>query len=104
MAASSPTPRSRRCSTMRRDNLVADMASYGCLSRMHVIRLLAPRVDYEDHAKDIDFSPQGIAQRWRAGYDDTCHTLEKGPWRLPHDPTEGFILYEACGGRIMQHR
>jgi hypothetical protein len=28
---------------------------------MHVVRLLAPRLDNESHTKDIDFSPGGIA-------------------------------------------
>lgn len=83
------------------DNRVAEMLGYGCLTRMHVIRLLAPALDYEDHAKDIDFSPDGIAQRWEAGYRHTCQTLEKGPWRDPHDPLEGFILHEACGGEMV---
>ena len=84
-----------------RDNSVAEMASWGCLTRMHVIRLLAPALDYEDHAKDIDFSPAGIARRWEAGYRHTAETLEKAPWRAPADPLEGFVLHEACGGEMM---
>jgi Patatin phospholipase len=35
---------------------VREMAGYGCLTRMHVVRLLAPRLEGEDHTKDIDFS------------------------------------------------
>ncbi|MGQ0587974.1 MAG: patatin-like phospholipase family protein [Sphingosinicella sp.] len=85
----------------RRDNLVAEMASYGCLTRMHVVRLLAPALSYEDHAKDIDFSPDGIRQRREAGYRHTAATLEKAPWRGEVDPTEGFILHEACGGEMV---
>ena len=50
--------------------------AYGCLTRMHVVRLLAPALDYEDHTKDIDFSPAGIRRRWEAGYADTMKTLE----------------------------
>jgi hypothetical protein len=44
----------------RKDPLVKDLAEYGCLTRMHVVRLLAPRLDNENHTKDIDFSPTGI--------------------------------------------
>src|SRR5204862_4208097 len=44
----------------RRDNRFSEMASYGCLTRMHVVRLLAPALDHEDHSKDIDFSAGGI--------------------------------------------
>ena len=86
----------------RRDNLVAEMASYGCLTRMHVVRLLAPALDHEDHAKDIDFSPEGIRQRRDAGYRHTIATLKQAPWRAPVDPTEGFILHEACGGHMVE--
>jgi NTE family protein len=86
----------------RRDNQVAELTSYGCLTRMHVVRLLAPALDYEDHAKDIDFSPDGIRKRWEAGYRHTSETLEKAPWRAPVDPTEGFILHEACGGEMVE--
>jgi NTE family protein len=28
-------------------------------------------------------------------------TLDKGPWRAPVDPTEGFVLHEACGGQMI---
>jgi NTE family protein len=86
----------------RRDNLVAEMASYGCLTRMHVVRLLAPALDFEDHSKDVDFSPEGIRQRREAGYRHTMETLERAPWRAPVDPTEGFILHEACGGEMIE--
>ncbi|MCL6684152.1 patatin-like phospholipase family protein [Sphingomonas alba] len=86
----------------RRDNRFADMASYGCLTRMHVVRLLAPALDHEDHSKDIDFSAGGIRRRREAGYSDTMRTLEKAPWRTPVDDLEGFILHEASGGRMVE--
>jgi NTE family protein len=86
----------------RRENLAADLASYGCLTRMHVVRLLAPALDYEDHSKDLDFSAGGIRRRREAGYRDTLETLEKAPWRDPVDDIEGFILHEATGGRMVE--
>ncbi len=93
---------SRLVPEAQRSNLVADMAAYGCLTRMHVVRLLAPALSYEDHAKDIDFSPDSIRQRWDAGYAHTMATLDKAPWRDPVDPTEGFVLHEACGGELVE--
>jgi NTE family protein len=86
----------------RRDNKVGDLASYGCLTRMHVVRLLAPALDYEDHSKDIDFSAHGIRRRREAGYEDTMRTLVKAPWRNPVDDIEGFVLHEASGGRLVE--
>ena len=85
----------------RGSNLFADLKSYGCLTRMHVVRLLAPALDHEDHSKDIDFSASGISRRRDAGYEDTMRTLEKAPWRDPVDELEGFILHEAKGGQMV---
>ena len=78
------------------------LTGYGCTTRMHVVRLLAPSLDYEDQAKDVDFSPGGIRQRWEAGYRDTIETLEKSPWRDDFDPMEGFVLHEAYAGRMVE--
>jgi len=85
-----------------RNNAVAEMKSYGCTTTMHVVRLLAPALEYEDHAKDIDFSPEGIRQRREAGYRHTMETIEQAPWRGKFDPLEGFILHEACGGEMVE--
>jgi NTE family protein len=85
-----------------KDQAVAEMRSYGCTTTMHVVRLLAPALEYEDHSKDIDFSPEGIRQRWEAGYRHTMETIEMAPWRGKFDPLEGFILHEACGGEMVQ--
>ncbi len=78
----------------RRSALVREMASYGCLTQMHVVRLLAPRLDGEDHTKDIDFSRAGIRSRWAAGYKDMCRVLKEAPWEADVDPLEGFYLHE----------
>jgi NTE family protein len=78
----------------RNDPVVKDLAEYGCLTRMHVVRLLAPRLDNENHTKDVDFSAAGIRQRWEAGYADTARALRRAPWNEPCDPLEGVILHE----------
>lgn len=80
---------------------VRELAGYGCLTRMHVVRLLAPALSGEDHTKDIDFSPAGIRQRREAGHADTCAVLAAAPWSGEFDPIEGFILHEARPGSIM---
>jgi NTE family protein len=77
---------------------VQELAEYGCLTRMHVVRLLAPTIDGEDHTKDIDFSPSGIRARWEAGYSDTRRVVGMAPWQGEFDPIEGFILHEARAG------
>ncbi len=59
----------------------ANWPHYGCLTRMHVVRLLAPRLDNENHTKDVDFSPSGIRMRWEAGYADTSARSKQAPGR-----------------------
>jgi NTE family protein len=81
---------------------VVDLAGYGCLTRMHVVRMLAPPLAGEDHTKDIDFSPGGIQSRWQAGYAATKSVLDKAPWLGKFDPIEGFILHEAVDGTMMR--
>jgi NTE family protein len=71
-----------------------ELAAYGCPTRMHVVRLLAPRLDNENHTKDIDFSPTGIRLRWEAGYADTSRALQRAAWNDDCDPLEGVILHE----------
>jgi len=82
----------------RSDPRVQNLLGYGCWTRMHVVRLLAPRLGYEDHSKDVDFSPAGIKQRWEAGYAHTMRMLDAAPWRSETDPIEGFILHETMAG------
>ena len=73
---------------------VRELASYGCLTRMHVVRLLAPALAGEDSMKDIDFSREGVRQRRQFGREDTLRALDREPWVEETDPLEGFILHE----------
>ena len=79
------------------------LASYGCVTRMHVVRLLAPPLDGEDHTKDIDFSPAGIRQRRAAGRPRyAARARQQTPWNGEFDPMEGFILHEVDRGVISE--
>jgi NTE family protein len=80
----------------RSDPAVRDLLSYGCATVMHVVPLLAPRVEGEDHTKDIDFTPVGVRTRWQAGYTDTKRTLEQACWRLAVDAIDGVVVHEAA--------
>jgi NTE family protein len=79
---------------VRRDEIIQELGEYGCLTRMHVVRLLAPRLENENHTKDIDFSSSGVRLRWEAGYADTMRALGRKPWEDSCDPLEGVILHE----------
>jgi NTE family protein len=95
---------------VRRTAAVKELTGYGCLTRMHVVRLLWPGHDAEDHTKDVDFSPSGIRRRWEAGYEKTLRAIDGAPWKGDFDPIEGVYLHElleeqhmaqAVGGTIM---
>ena len=75
----------------RDDARVKELASWGCGTQMHVAHLLAPRLDREDHTKDIDFTPSGIRARREAGRADTMRMIERAPWQAAADPIEGGI-------------
>jgi NTE family protein len=80
---------------VRNSEAVRELAAFGCVTQMHVIRLLAPRLDNENHTKDIDFSRSGISVRREAGYQATMRALRQAPWQGEFDPIEGVILHES---------
>jgi NTE family protein len=88
-------------SELRNTEVVRDLAGYGCVTQMHVVRLLAPRIGNENHTKDIDFTPSGIAARREAGYDAAMNALRQAPWEGEFDPIEGVILHEAMPHRAL---
>jgi NTE family protein len=79
---------------VRNTDAVRDLVEYGCLTQMHVVRLLAPNLDNEDHTKDIDFSVSGVAARWQAGLENTRAAIAAAAWKNPVDPIEGVILHD----------
>jgi NTE family protein len=58
-----------------------ELAGWGCKTTMHVVRLLAPRLDAEDHTKDIDFTAAGIRARREAGLIDAREVIAQAPWQ-----------------------
>ena len=78
----------------RNDPQVKEMSAWGCSSTMHMVRLLAPRLDGEDHTKDIDFTARGVRARWDAGLRDTQRAIAAAPWQAEVDPTEGIVIHQ----------
>jgi len=91
---------SRHVSAKERESAaVKELASWGCGTTMHVVRLLAPGLHDEDHTKDIDFSAAGIHARRRAGYVDTLRVIDAAPWEAPAGAIEGVVVHAVEGGR-----
>ena len=80
---------------LRQSEDVRALAGHGCLTRMHVVRLMSPRLDHEDQTKDVDFSPTGIARRRQEGYASARAAIEAAPWQHEFDKLEGVVLHEA---------
>jgi NTE family protein len=72
---------------------VAELAGWGCGTTMHIVQLIAPRLQDEDHFKDIDFTHNGIKSRWEAGQRDGRLVIEQAPWRQPVDPRDGVVIH-----------
>ena len=71
-----------------------ELASWGCATTMHVVRLLAPELEDENYMKDIDFSAAGIRFRREAGHADARRMIARAPWRASADPMEGIVVHE----------
>lgn len=76
-----------------RDEVKA-LLGWGCATVMHVLPLRAPRIEGEDHAKDIDFTPAGIRARWEAGRDLTRRRIAEAPWRGNADAMAGILVHD----------
>lgn len=73
---------------------VARSINLGCRSVYHLVRLQAPRLPDESHAKDIEFTPTRVGQRWAAGYQDARRALDARPWEQAVGADEGVLLHD----------
>jgi NTE family protein len=80
----------------RADPAVQDLADYGCGTQMHLVRFLSPRLEGEDHTKDIDFTRSGIERRWQAGFEHANKVLQEKCWEAPVDPLAGIVIHESA--------
>lgn len=87
LAAQIPEP-------LRNSPVVDELAGWGCVTQMHIVRLLAPSLVNDNHTKDVDFSPSGIRKRWEAGYAHMQRLISQKPWVGEFDTLEGVILHE----------
>jgi len=71
-----------------------ELASWGCSTTMHLVRLLAPEREGEDYMKDLDFSASAMHFLCEAGLADARRMIDSAPWEAPADPLEGVIVHE----------
>lgn len=80
--------------SVRRRPEARELLGWGCGTVMHVLPLQAPKLDSEDHAKDIDFTPAGIRARWNAGYEQTLIKIAAAAWNHPINPVAGIVVHD----------
>jgi NTE family protein len=73
---------------------VRELLAWGCRTTMHIVHLHAPRLEAEDHTKDIDFTSAGIRARCEAGYRDAHEALAEQSWNGKVDPLEGVLVHD----------
>jgi hypothetical protein len=76
----------------KRPRSADSIASWVFPKNMHVVGLLAPRLEGEDHPKGIDFAASRVCARWQAWHDDTRAVLERVHWTRPCDPMQERLL------------
>jgi NTE family protein len=72
------------------------MIAYGCHTNMHIVTLLAPRLEGEDYTKDIDFSESRIRARWDAGYAAAQRAIAQRGWHHDPDPLVGVHVHDVA--------
>jgi NTE family protein len=80
----------------REDPRVRELMAYGCHTTMHLVSLLAPRLEGDDYTKDVDFAESSIRARWDAGYADVQRALEEQRWCRHVDPMAGVVVHEPA--------
>ena len=80
---------------LRQQPVLDEIIRQGCRSTYHVIRLQAPRLVHDTHAKDIDFATSSIQRRWDSGRHDALVALAAKPWERPVGAEEGVVLHAA---------
>ncbi len=78
----------------RASDEIRELLAWGCRTTMHIVYLHAPRLEAEDHTKDIDFTTAGIRARCEAGYRDAHEAIAEQPWICEVDPLEGVLVHD----------
>jgi NTE family protein len=79
------------------DPKVLQLAAYGCKTTMHLVELLVPSTDHDDHTKDVDFANSSIRSRWQMGRTDVSRVVAARPWERPTDSLQGIVVHRASG-------
>ncbi|EGF32883.1 Ferredoxin reductase [Oxalobacteraceae bacterium IMCC9480] len=70
------------------------LATLGCNTTMHIVRLPYAGRDWHMASKDINFSKGSIEWRWDQGYRDAMRAIDSGLWLTDVPDGVGVIVHE----------
>lgn len=81
---------------LRDSRQALELASHGCDTTMHVVRLPYGGHDWYMASKDLNFSSGSLQWRWQQGYRDAMRAADQAPWRAPHPPHVGVVVHDLA--------
>lgn len=72
----------------------AMLATLGCDTTIHIVRLPYGGQDWHMPSKDINFSKGSLEWRWEEGYNDATRAIQHGGWRIKNHDHTGIIIHE----------
>lgn len=69
------------------------LLAMGCDARIDVVHLVMQSQPGEDSWRDIDFTPERLDARWKAGVADARKMLARAPWREPLAEDTGMRVH-----------
>lgn len=73
---------------------IKQLATLGCNTTMHIVRLPYAGRDWQMASKDINFSKGSVAWRWEQGYRDAMRAIGTGGWLTEVPDGVGVVVHE----------
>jgi NTE family protein len=78
----------------QKDSHLNQLGDLGCVTTMHIVRLVHRSEPGELASRDYEFSADSVREHRTAGYRDALAMLEKPTWLEPAPPDVGVIVHE----------
>lgn len=73
---------------------IAKLAALGADRTVHIIHMILKSEAHSDQFRDVDFSSDTVAARWKAGEHDAKRGLKHEAWLKPVPPHAGILIHE----------
>ena len=83
----------------QKDPHLNELADLGCVTTMHIVRLVHRSEPGELASKDYEFSADSVREHRAAGYRDAIAMLQNPTWLEPAPPDVGVIVHEPPRSR-----